>query len=125
MINASIYKAFEKMWLYTTTSIKKLSSKVAFVTIDNEVVLDPEILKEEISADNIVTGTVSVERGGTGKNSFEIGKVLVGNGNEIVQREIDTTLDGSLESENLITSGAVYAALKDEITAEDISAIVV
>lgn len=124
MINASIYKAFEKMWLYTTTSIKKLSSRVAFVTVDNKVVLDPEILKEEISADSIV-GTFSVERGGTGKSTFEIGKVLVGNGNEIVQREIDTALDGSFGSENLITSGAVYTALKDDVTAEDISAIVV
>lgn len=60
---------------------------------------------------NMGTGTiVPVTNGGTGKGSITSGSVLVGNGtNTPTERAIDT--NPTLESNNLITSGAVAEAL--------------
>lgn len=54
---------------------------------------------------------VSAEKGGTGLGSLPAGEVLVGNGTSpITSKVIDST--PTAESENLITSGAVAAALE-------------
>lgn len=60
---------------------------------------------------NMGSGTiVPVTNGGTGKGSIALGSVLVGNGtNTPTERAIDT--NPTLESNNLITSGAVAEAL--------------
>lgn len=60
----------------------------------------------------LIAGTLPIAAGGTGKTSFTVGQVLVGNGTgALAQKAIDTTQGGTADSEALITSGAVKAAL--------------
>lgn len=71
---------------------------------------------DEISTSDITTGTLSVERGGTGASTLALGEVLVGNGTSAVQtRAIDTTDGGTVNSTSLITSGAVKAGLETKL----------
>jgi len=56
--------------------------------------------------------TVPVNKGGTGSTSLASGQVLIGNGQDAVTtRMIDTTIASTSTVTNLITSGAVKAAL--------------
>lgn len=76
------------------------------------------------------TGTLTVAKGGTGATTLASGQVLVGNGTgAVTTKAIDTTAGGTSGSANLITSGAVYSGLSnmisDDVTADDIAAIVV
>lgn len=58
---------------------------------------------------NVSLTTVPVNKGGTGTTSFTSGNVLIGNGtNAIGTLGIDTTTGGTVNSSELITSGAVY-----------------
>ena len=69
-----------------------------------------------ISTSDITSGTLSVERGGTGAGSFTSGQVLVGNGTSAIgTRAIDTTDGGTTSSTSLITSGAVKAGLDTKL----------
>ena len=71
---------------------------------------------DNISTSNITSGTLSVERGGTGADSFTSGQVLVGNGTSAFgTRAIDTTDGGTASSTSLITSGAVKAGLDTKL----------
>lgn len=64
----------------------------------------------EIAAGKITSGTLSVARGGTGKDTLTSGQVLIGNGTSAVStKAIDTTVTAN--STNLITSGAVASAI--------------
>lgn len=64
-----------------------------------------------INPDNL-SKVVPVSKGGTGKASITAGTVLVGNGtNTPTERSIDNTTGGTANSTNLITSGAVNAAI--------------
>lgn len=63
-----------------------------------------------LSASKITSGTLPVERGGTGVGTLASGQVLIGNGtNPITTKAIDTIVTSG--SSNLITSGAVSTAL--------------
>lgn len=73
-----------------------------------------------LNASNISSGTlasdrlpvVPVSKGGTGLSSLTAGQVLIGNGtSNVAFRPIDTTSGGTSGSNNLITSGAVFAGL--------------
>ena len=60
----------------------------------------------------LTAGTLPVAAGGTGKSTLTAGQVLVGNGaGAVAQKTIDTTQGGTANSDSLITSGAVRAAL--------------
>lgn len=71
----------------------------------------------------ITTGTwhgnvIEVAYGGTGKSSLDSGKVLIGNGTDPVTfKTIDTSV--TADSSNLITSGAVAAAIAASFAAND------
>ena len=58
-----------------------------------------------------VAGTLGVSNGGTGATTFAAGQVLVGNGaSALSTKAIDTSVTEN--SSNLVTSGAVYNAVK-------------
>lgn len=60
---------------------------------------------------DVLDGPVSVAKGGLGTNTLPSGHVLIGNGTAAVStKAIDTT--PTIESDNLVTSGAVAAALE-------------
>ena len=62
----------------------------------------------------ISLNTVSVNKGGTGVTTITSGEVLIGNGaNAITTKGIDSTVATATTSTNLITSGAVRAALNN------------
>lgn len=71
----------------------------------------------------ITTGTwngsiITVPYGGTGVNSLDSGKVLIGNGTSPVTfKDIDTSV--TQNSSNLITSAAVFAAISAAFAAND------
>jgi len=72
--------------------------------------------KDNISTDNITSGTLGVVRGGTGVATFPTGQVLIGNGTAALNtKSIDTTSGGVAESTNLIISGAVYSGLSGKL----------
>lgn len=72
--------------------------------------------KDNISTDNITSGTLGVVRGGTGVETFPTGQVLIGNGTAALNtKSIDTTSGGVSESTNLIISGAVYSGLSGKL----------
>ena len=72
--------------------------------------------KDNIAASNITSGTLGVNRGGTGASSFTSGNVLIGNGTSAIgTRAIDTTTGGTASSNSLITSGAVNAGLATKL----------
>ena len=72
--------------------------------------------KDNISTDNITSGTLGVVRGGTGVATFPTGQVLIGNGTAALNtKSIDTTSGGVSESTNLIISGAVYSGLSGKL----------
>lgn len=59
---------------------------------------------------SIVSGTLPVEKGGTGAAALTAGQVLIGNGTSAVTtKAIDSAVTES--SDNLITSGAVYEVI--------------
>ena len=66
----------------------------------------------DISTDKLTSGTLGVARGGTGASTLASGEALIGNGTGAVQtKAIDTTV--TEDSANLVTSGAVHAAIED------------
>lgn len=72
--------------------------------------------KASVAASDITSGTISVERGGTGASTFSSGQVLVGNGTSAIStKAIDTTSGGTESSSNLISSGAVYSGLAGKL----------
>lgn len=63
-----------------------------------------------IAASKITSGTLSVQRGGTGVGTIATGEVLIGNGTgAVTTKAIDTAVTAN--SDNLITSGAVASAI--------------
>lgn len=71
---------------------------------------------DNIAASNITSGTLSVERGGTGVGTLTSGQALIGNGTgNITTKAIDTTSGGTASSTSLITSGAVNAGLETKL----------
>jgi len=63
-----------------------------------------------LSTDKLTSGTLPVNRGGTGASTLTSGEVLIGNGtNAVTTKAIDTTVNAN--SSNLVTSGAVSAAI--------------
>lgn len=61
---------------------------------------------------SILEGQVAVAKGGTGVATLPAGEVLIGNGTDpVTSKAIDTEVTG--ESDNLVTSGAVAAALQN------------
>lgn len=62
----------------------------------------------------ITDDIAQVANGGTGLASLTAGSVLVGNGaNPVTLKAIDTTVGGTSNSTDLITSGAVYSGLNE------------
>lgn len=68
--------------------------------------------KSAIDTSYINDGTLPLSRGGLGANEFAEGEVLIGNGTTSIETiGIDNTPGGSEDSEDLISSGAVYEGL--------------
>lgn len=62
----------------------------------------------------ITDDITQVANGGTGLASLTTGSVLIGNGtNPVTLKAIDTTVGGTANSTDLITSGAVYSGLNE------------
>ena len=62
----------------------------------------------------ITDDIAQVTNGGTGLASLTAGSVLIGNGtNPVTLKAIDTTVGGTANSTDLITSGAVYSGLNE------------
>ena len=72
------------------------------------------VQRSSISAADITSGILPVERGGTGVNQIPTDSVLVGNGTGTpTVKGIDNTVSNG--SSNLITSSAVYAYVQDRL----------
>lgn len=72
--------------------------------------------KDSIAASDVTSGEFSVARGGTGNSSLASGQVLIGAGTSaITTKAIDTTDGGTVNSTDLISSGAVKAGLDTKI----------
>lgn len=72
--------------------------------------------KDNIDASNVTSGTLPVERGGTGIGTFTSGEVLIGSGTSaIATKGIDISVGGTASSTKLITSGAVNAGLANKL----------
>ena len=83
---------------------------VTSVSEENGII---EVTKDKPSFSNL-SGTASVEQGGTGRTSFPLGEVLVGNDNEAFQTiQITDAIDNS---EKLVTSRTIKQYV-DEATA--------
>ena len=112
--------------LYITGIVRNLSTGVTNGTVlmDKDGVLSEVSVaglkalafKDTISTDEITSGILPVQRGGTGKGTFIPDQVLVGAGTSALsQKAIDTTDGGTDQSTDLISSGAVKAGLDTKI----------
>lgn len=85
-----------------------LQSKNITVSKDNA----EEVLIELANLSGEMSGTLGVNKGGTGKNSISEGNVLVGGANNTFEeKDIDTVPTNG--SSNLVTSGGVYTSLSN------------
>lgn len=83
-----------------------------FVTAVSQTNSRISVSKKTLTHDDI-SGIASVEQGGTGKNEFESGEVLVGNGtNPIRTVPIDTTLDAN---NHLATNYAIKTYIDNSV----------
>ena len=89
--------------------VSAVSETDGVITVSRRALIADDI--PNLDASKITSGTLSVERGGTGKATFASGEVLVGNGTGAVNTvAVDTEVTAN--SNNLVTSGAVQEAIE-------------
>ena len=77
------------------------------------------VTRSTLKASDISEGVLNVDRGGTGLNSLDSGKVLIGNGTSAVTFKsiTDSLSDANRTSTDLITATAVYAFVSQRLGA--------
>ena len=72
--------------------------------------------KNSADTNDITSGVLPIERGGIGVNNLNSGEAVIGNGTSgVTTRPIDTVSGGTVSSNSLITSGAVYSGLANKL----------
>lgn len=101
----------EKVPATTTVNGKALSENITLTASD----VGAAASSHEHSAEEITSGTLSVQRGGTGVTSFTSGNVLIGAGTDAVTtraiRNNQSTTAAISADAQLITSNTLYYAL--------------
>lgn len=92
---------------YFLQSKAKGTDDSTFVTVSTIDLTSLAAALQAIDATNITSGTLSVERGGTGVGTLTSGQALIGNGTSAVTTKAIDTAVSTASNDHLITSGAV------------------